>query len=249
MKRFLTALTGIGLMLTSVVARASGSAEGGIKDPAVSWENLWDVVMFDLYILGGFFGVLAVYWLFKYKAKSPDDVGDPPKLSRAQRWSWVLVPCVLFLADDLYLGAKGWTAWNVYRDVPENAMEVKVTGNMWYWEFEYEDGTISGYDVDGDEGERGDGLVVPVGTPVVLRMTSSDVIHSFGISKYRVKEDIMPGRITYLWFNPKEEAESWVTCTEFCGANHARMYAPIKAVPPAKYQDWLAKRAKEEAEG
>lgn len=245
MKRLLTALTGFGLVLSSAIANASESVDG-IKDPAESWEHLWTEVMIDLYVMGGIFGALAVYWLIKYRAKSPEDVGDAPKLSRAQVWSWALVPCFIFLADDLYLAAKGWTAWNVYRTVPENAMEVKVTGNMWYWEFEYEDGTTSTYDV---ETKEGDGLVVPVGTPVALRMTSNDVIHSFGLTKYRVKEDLMPGRITYIWFYPKEENETWVTCTEFCGANHARMYAPVKAVPPAKYQDWLVKRAKEEAEG
>ncbi|MBF0447061.1 MAG: cytochrome c oxidase subunit II [Magnetococcales bacterium] len=245
MKRMLTALTGLGLALSSAIAWASES-DGGIKDPAQTWEHLWTEVLIDLYIMGGIFGALAIYWLYKYQAKSPDAVGDAPKLTRAQRWAWAIVPCVLFLADDLYLGANGWTAWNVYRNVPEGAMEVKVTGNMWYWEFEYEDGTTSGYDA---EAHEGDGLVVPVGTPVVLRMTSNDVIHSFGLAKYRVKEDVMPGRITYIWFYPKEEAESHVTCVEFCGTNHAKMYAPVKAVPQEKFDEWLAKRAKEEAEG
>ncbi|MBF0193214.1 MAG: cytochrome c oxidase subunit II [Magnetococcales bacterium] len=247
MKKMLAALTGIALVVSSAIVMASETTDT-IKDPAVVWEHLWTEVLIDLYIMGGIFGALAIYWLFKYRAKSPDAVGEGPTLTRAQRWSWAIVPCVLFLADDLYLGAMGWSAWNVYRTVPENAMEVKVTGSMWNWEFEYEDGTTSTYDVDGDEGEKGDGLVVPVGTPVVLRMTSTDVLHSFGITKYRVKEDVMPGRITYIWFYPKEEAESFVTCVEFCGANHARMYAPVKAIPQEQYDKWLVKRAKEEAE-
>ncbi|MBF0380899.1 MAG: cytochrome c oxidase subunit II [Magnetococcales bacterium] len=247
MKKMLATLTGIALVVSSAIVMASESSDT-IKDPAEEWQHLWTEVLVDLYILGGIFGALAIYWLFKYRAKDPDAVGDGPNLSRAQVWAWAIVPCVLFLADDLYLGASGWSAWNVYRNVPENAMEVKVTGSMWNWEFEYEDGTTSTYDVDGDEGEKGDGLVVPVGTPVALRMTSTDVIHSFGLTKYRVKEDLMPGRVTYIWFYPKEEAKSWVTCTEFCGASHARMYAPVKAIPQAKFENWLAKRAKEEAE-
>ncbi|MBF0371048.1 MAG: cytochrome c oxidase subunit II [Magnetococcales bacterium] len=240
MKVLLAALTGSGLILSSVIARAE---EAAYADPVESWEQLWSTVLFDLWIMGIIFGALAVHWLIKYKAKSPDDVGDSPSLSRAQMWSWALIPAFIFMADDFYLAAKGWTVWNTYRNVPEGAMEVKVTGNMWYWEFEYEDGTTSSYDVDGKEG---DGLVVPVGTPVVLRMTSNDVIHSFGLTKYRVKEDLMPGRITYIWFNPKEEAESWVTCVEFCGVLHSRMYAPVKAIPQPKFDEWLQKRAEEE---
>ncbi len=245
MKRVLLALAGIGVLLSSPIGMAS-EPSGGIKNPAEVWTELWDTVLLDLYIMGGIFGALAVHWLIKYKASNKENVGDGPTLSRAQVWAWALVPAFIFLADDFYLAAKGWSAWNVYRNVPENAMEVKVTGNMWYWEFEYEDGTTSTYDVDTKEG---DGLVVPVGTPVVLRMTSNDVVHSFGMTEYKVKEDVMPGRITYIWFYPDKEIETWVTCVEFCGANHARMFAPVKAVQENKYQEWLVKRAKEEAEG
>lgn len=242
MKGMLATSIGFSLFLSSAIAGAVGQS-GEIQDPAESWETLWSTVMVDLYIMGGVFGLLGLYWLIKYRTKDPDKVGDAPELSRAQVWSWALVPVFLFLADDLYLAANGWTAWNTYRTVPANAMEVQVTGGMWSWEFKYEDGTTSSYYVDGDEGDKGDGLVVPVGRPIVLRMTSLDVVHSFGLTRYRVKEDLMPGRITYLWFYPKEEAESWVTCVEFCGANHARMFAPVKAIPPAQFEAWLKKQA------
>lgn len=86
--------------------------------------------------------------------------------------------------------------------------------------------------------------MVPVGRPVVLRMTSLDVVHSFGLVKYRVKEDVMPGRITYIWFYPKEAAKTFVTCVEYCGTNHANMYAPVQAVPPEEFEQWLKKKGK-----
>lgn len=218
-------------------------------DPVERWEHLWATVLVDITAMGLVFGLLGAWWLYKYRAKNPGEIGSGPTLNRAQMWSWALVPAFIFMADDFYLAAKGWSVWNTYRNVPENAMEVKVTGSMWNWQFEYENGAKSSYyptpTDDGRFSGEGDGLVVPVGRPVVLRMTSTDVVHSFGITKYRVKEDLMPGRITYLWFNPLEPAESWVTCTEFCGTNHSYMFAPVKAIPLAEFDTWVAKKLAE----
>jgi cytochrome c oxidase subunit 2 len=76
-------------------------------------------------------------------------------------------------------------------------------------------------------------------------MTSADVVHSFGMAKYRVKEDVMPGRITWLWFYPQQPEESSVTCTEFCGTRHAYMYAPVKAVSEQDYEAWMKKMEEE----
>ncbi|MBF0620483.1 MAG: hypothetical protein HQL54_01010 [Magnetococcales bacterium] len=239
MKGRLSALTGIAIALMATGAVAS---EGGLPNPAADWDVLWNKVLWDLVVIGAIFGIAALIMLFKYRATSPDQVGRGPKLSRAQALAWALIPATIFMADDFFMAAKGWTLWNTYRTVPENAMEVKVTGSMWNWEFEYENGIISTYDVDSKEGS---GLVVPVGTPVVLRMESIDVIHSFGMATYRVKEDVMPGRITYIWFNPVEAKESWVTCVEFCGTRHSYMYAPVKAVPPAQYEAWVKKMESE----
>ncbi|MBF0436660.1 MAG: cytochrome c oxidase subunit II [Magnetococcales bacterium] len=236
MKGRLVALSIPGMLLPGVVMAA---APAKIVDPVTSWNHLWNEVLIDLFLMGTVFAALAVYWLIKYRATSPDQVGSGPKLSRAQSWAWAMVPAFIFMADDFFLAAKGWTVWNIYRKVPDNAYEIKVTGNMWYWQFEYPNGVTTTYAYDTKEG---DGLMVPVGTPVVLRMTSNDVIHSFGMSAYRVKEDMMPGRVTYIWFLPTEEKQSWVTCTEFCGVLHAQMYAPVKAVPRAQFDAWLQKK-------
>ncbi|MBF0625150.1 MAG: hypothetical protein HQL82_10125 [Magnetococcales bacterium] len=252
MKRLLGLPIALGAWLA---ARPVLASEGGsIKDPAEHWEHLWHEVLMDLYIFGGVFAVLAVYWILKYRASSEGQDGTAGTLDRAQTWGWALVPAFLFMADDFFLAAKGWTLWNIQRNVPENAMEVKVTGSMWTFSFEYENGVTSTFDVAegknaaGELGD-GDGLVVPVGTPVVLRMTSTDVVHSFGLTEYRVKEDMMPGRITYLWFYPKEAKESYVTCVEYCGTNHSRMFAKVKALPQAEFDAWMAAKKKEQNQG
>jgi len=210
-------------------------ASAGEEQPAPheAWEHLWHELLIDLWVIGIVFGIAAGYMLFKYRAKSPEDVGNPPTLSKGQVWAWALVPVFLFMADDFYLAAKGWSLWNLQRTVPENSMEVKVTGMQWSWEFEYENGVIS------------DTLMVPVGRPIVLRMSSSDVLHSFGLHAYRVKEDLMPGRITYLWFMPNKPLKTFVTCTEYCGMAHAEMQSDVIAVPEEQFNEWLEKEAAE----
>jgi cytochrome c oxidase subunit 2 len=214
-------------LLFTVPAFASETAPDDIPDLVAGWDHLWFELMVDLLIIGGIFGVAAIYMLIKYRAKSPDDVGHGPKLSTAQMWGWALIPAFIFLADDLFLAARGWNLWIDYRTVPANALEVKVIAGQWYWEFDYGDDVTS------------DVLKVPLNRPVVLRMTSEDVIHSFFLPDHRVKEDMMPGRITYLWFHPTKLGTTFVTCAEFCGTNHSDMVADVVTVPEAEFHAWL----------
>lgn len=218
----------------AVVAGEAAQAAGPV-DPATGWDHLWNETLLDITIIGVVFGVAALYMLFRYRAKSPDDVGRLPKLTRAQAAAWALVPAAIFMADDFFLSAKGWTLWNVYRRVPEDALEVKVTGYQWYWEFDYGNGVVT------------DSLKVPVGRPVVLRMTAEDVIHSFFMPNYRVKEDVMPGRVTYIWFLPTEPINTVSLCTEFCGTNHSGMVTAVEAVPAGEFEAWLAGEKKQAA--
>ncbi len=222
------------LLLGSLALAASAvpalAAEGKIISPTHLWNEIWLEVLYDLLLIGIPFGLAAIYMMIRYRAKSPDQVGEPVRLGTAAQWGWILIPCALFLADDLLLFGKGWTLWNVQRIVPKNAVEVKVTGRQWYFEFDYGNG------VTGSE------LVVEVGKPVVLRMTADDVIHSFGLTEYRLKEDLIPGRITYLWFYPDEPKETKVDCVEFCGTGHSQMVATVRALPKAEFEQWLAKQ-------
>jgi len=204
----------------------------GIISPTDAWEVVWGDVLIDLFVIGGVFGLLAVYMLIKFRAKGPNAVGTAKPLTAGVALAFALVPAALFMADDFLLAAKGWSLWNIQRTVPAGAMEVKVVGSQWSFEFDYGNGIKSGE------------LVVPVGKPIVLRLTSTDVIHSFGLSHYRLKEDLVPGRINHLWFYPDKAVETFVTCQEFCGDSHSVMNAPVKAVPQADFDKWLASKKK-----
>lgn len=219
----------MGSVLVSTSAFAQAQA-GKIISPTTAWNEAWHEVLIDLFAIGGIFAAVMIYLLIKYRAKSPDQVGTAEKLGLEKALAWALVPAALFMADDFLLSAKGWSLWNIQRNVPPNAMEIKTTASQWFFEFDYGNGVT---DTD---------LVVPVGQPIVLRMTSSDVVHSFGLNSYRLKEDIMPGRITYIWFYPDQPLQSVVTCVEFCGNSHSEMFSAVKAVPKAEFDAWLAKK-------
>lgn len=230
-----------GLVLAAATAQADPAAEPAaaaaateaapaIANPTTMWNHTWEIVLIELWVIGLIFMVIAVYLLIKYRAKSPDAVGTAQPLNLDKALAWALVPAALFMAEDFLLAAKGWSLWNVQRTVPAGAMEVKVTGNQWFFEYDYGNGVKS------------EELIVPVGKPVVLRMTSNDVLHSFGLNEYRVKEDLMPGRITHLWFLPDKPLETHVVCVEFCGMAHSQMNNVVKALAQPEYDAWLAKK-------
>jgi len=229
-------VAGLALLAAPAAALASGAAAPaqGLRTHTSEWNHLWGHVLIDLLVIGVFFGVAAIYMLWKYRANKPEDVGFAPKLTKAQVIGWILIPSALFMADDFFLAAKGWALWNTQRTVPAGALEVKLTAQQFYWEFEYPNGLVTTNE-----------LKVPVGRPVVMRMTATDVIHSFFIPDFRVKEDVMPGRKTYLWFVAEKPGKTLATCTEYCGVGHSQMPATIEAVAPADFESWLKSNGKQ----
>ncbi len=197
--------------------------------PHAHWDEVWHETMVDITVIGVLFSLMSVYVMLAYMRKPGQTAGQSPKLSAQARIGMAVIPMVLFLADDLFLFVKGFDLHNHYREVPTNTMEVKVTGMMYSWTYDYENG-VETY------GE----LVVPKGKPVVLRMTSEDVVHSHYMNKYRVTEDLMPGRVTWQWMMPDEVGESVVTCREYCGVGHSAMFGKVIVMEQADYDAWMA---------
>jgi cytochrome c oxidase subunit 2 len=111
---------------------------------------------------------------------------------------------------------------------PEDAMEVYVTGKQWMWKFAYPQGQSS-IAV----------LYVPAGRPVKLVMTSRDVIHSFYVPDARVKQDLVPGRYTTLWFQMDEPGRHEILCAEMCGISHSTMRGEVVVLPPEAFERWM----------
>jgi cytochrome c oxidase subunit 2 len=131
---------------------------------------------------------------------------------------------------------KGWDLFRVYRTMPEDGLEIKMDASMWNFHFTYPNGI-----------ELDNELVVPKGTPVVMKMTSYDVIHSLYPVNHWVKEDAMPGRITHMWFLPTEVGESVITCAEYCGFGHSGMYGKLIVKEQADYDRWVSANSPEQS--
>ncbi len=199
------------------------------NDPARGWDRLWHEYLIDVGIIFTVFALLGAYFMLRYRRRSPDEVGDGPKLTPMACVAWAVIPAFVFIADDFYLAARSWQLWNVYRDVPADRLEVKLDAAMWSWTYTYPNGV-----------EAFNELRVPAGKPIMLRMTSRDVVHSYYLPDFRVKEDSMPGRVTYLWFYPRNPGEYLATCAEFCGMMHSKMTGKVIAMPPGDFAAWYA---------
>ncbi|WP_417808405.1 cytochrome c oxidase subunit II [Thioclava sp.] len=165
--------------------------------------------------------------------------------------TWTLVPVAILVV----IGAFSLPAlWNS-QEIPEGDITVKVTGYQWYWGYEYPDEGVSfdsimlGKDELADHGYAPDeyllaadnAMVVPVGKSIVVQVTGSDVIHSWTVPAFAVKQDAVPGRIAQLWFKADQEGVYFGQCSELCGTNHAYMPIVVKVVSPEVYADWLAR--------
>lgn len=169
--------------------------------------------------------VAIIYFIIKYRRKSANDVTPVITHNNKLEVTWSVIPLIITLV--LF----GW-GFQTYLDMttaPEDAYEVNVTAQKWLWRFQYQSGATT-------TGE----LHVPAGRPVKLIMQSQDVIHSFYVPDFRIKQDVVPGRYTEAWFRAREPGESIVFCTEYCGTGHSNMMAKVIVHEPEEFQQWLA---------
>lgn len=136
---------------------------------------------------------------------------------------WTAIPLILVMVMFHY----GWSGFAPSRKVPAEAMVVQATGRMWEWEFDY------------GNGMKSSDLVLPVNKAVRVNLKSEDVNHSLFIPAFRVKEDVIPGYDTYMWFIPTIVGEYEILCTEYCGLLHSSMLAKAKVLEEADYDNWF----------
>jgi cytochrome c oxidase subunit 2 len=115
-----------------------------------------------------------------------------------------------------------------YKEAPD-ALDIHVIGKQWMWKVQHPDGT-----------REINSLHVPLGQRVQLTLASQDVIHSFYIPAFRIKQDAVPGRYTKMVFEPTKVGEYHLFCAEYCGAQHSGMIGSVTVMEPEKYQQWLA---------
>ena len=188
-----------------------------------------DALYFALILLSAIFAVpisiLIVYFAVKYRTGARVDRTHPPHASMKLELAWIVIP--LALAMGIFVWAS-----SLYLEIsrpPARSLQIYVVGKQWMWKFQH------------PEGQREiNELHVPVGQPIKLVMASQDVIHSFYVPAFRVKQDVIPGRYTEVWFEATTTGEYHLHCTEYCGAQHADMGGRVVVMDPGEYQAWLS---------
>jgi len=186
-------------------------------------QAFWYILSISAALLFGITAVM-IYFVVRYRRSrnpQPSDIRDNYKLEII----WTIIPTLIALSMFYF----GWKSYLGLRAVPDNAMVVEVTGQMFSWLFYYKDADV----------ETENELVVPLGTPVKLDITSSDVLHSFYVPAFRIKVDAVKGMWTYAWFMPDEIGEYDIQCTEYCGVGHSSMLGKLRIVSQADYESWL----------
>ena len=196
---------------------ASGAT--GLSGEVVN-QVFFYILVITVFLLG-LITFLMVYFVIRYHQKrnpQPTDVKENIWLEII----WMVVPTLLVLTMFYY----GLTGFNFLKKAPEDAMKVRVIARQWSWLFEYENGLKS---LD---------LKVPVGKPIKLMLTSQDVIHSFYAPAFRIKQDVVPGMVNSLWFQPTAVGTFDVFCSQYCGLQHAKMLTKIVVLSEEEFKKW-----------
>ena len=222
----------------------------------VQWLDdmvLWVIVAITLLVT-----VLLAYVIVRYNKKANPNPSSFTHNSPLEV-AWTVVPIVVLV----FIGAFSLPVLFKQQEIPEGDIHIKVTGYQWYWGYEYTDhefgfdsfmigeGQVLNDEVEAELIAAGysrdefllatdTSVVVPVNKVVVMDVTGADVIHSWTIPAFGVKQDAVPGRIAQLWFKAEKEGVYFGQCSELCGKSHAYMPITVKVVSQEVYDAWLA---------
>jgi cytochrome c oxidase subunit 2 len=171
--------------------------------------------------------VFVALWVFiyRYRRGRVADRDHRPSSDLRVEIAWIVLPFIGALVIFGYSARLFFEA----RTPPADALEIQVTARQWMWKFQHATGQ-----------REINTLHVPALRPVKLTMISEDVIHSLFFPSLRIKQDVLPGRYTTMWFQAEHAGTYEVYCAEFCGTNHAGMLARLVVMDAGAYQNWLA---------
>jgi len=197
-------------------------------EQASTHAGMVDNLYFFLIAVTIFFSLLIslmiVYFAVKYRrARHPKAVPIEGNLTLELLWSGIPlgISMVLFV----------WGAMVFFhaQRPPRGAIEIYAVGKQWMWKFQHMDGQ-----------REINELHVPVGRNVKLTLTTEDVLHNFGLPEFRTKIDVVPGRYTYLWFQPTKPGKYHLFCQEYCGLNHSGMGGWVYVMEQRDFDNWLS---------
>ena len=201
-------------------------------------DNLFYFIFYTSIVLLAIVTFGMIYLAIKYRFKKNDEVRLTSSIDHNSilESSFVIIPLILVSITFVW-GIKSYL--NMVT-VPNDAIEMKITGQSWYWTWDYPDGGPS------NVFSTAQPLVLPVNTPIKIVLSSTDVLHSFYIPVMRAKMDVLPNRYNVMWFDAKKVGEYSIFCTEYCGTQHSQMSGTVKIVPIKVYEKWLTEAGSED---
>ncbi|MFZ0957523.1 MAG: cytochrome c oxidase subunit II [Candidatus Sulfotelmatobacter sp.] len=195
---------------------------------ASSMAGQVDAIYIFMLVVCGLVALLVftclLYFAARYRSR-PDVQAEQIEGSTPLELTWSIIPLCVFMV----FFAWGALVFFKQRTPPRDATEVYVVAKQWMWKLEHA------------EGQREiNELHVPVGRDVKLIMTSQDVIHSFYVPAFRMKQDVLPGRYTVAWFRATKPGTYHLFCAEYCGTQHSGMIGSIVVMEPAQYEAWMS---------
>ncbi len=262
--RLMTKLAGLAGFLTAGTAQAQDALQdleviGQPIDRGIGFQPAATELARDLQWLDGmilviitiitlFVTALLVVVMVRYNRRSNPTPATFTHHS-ALEVTWTVVPIVILM----FIGAFSLPVLFKQQEIPEADITIKVTGYQWYWGYEYVDHDFAfdsfmlqrdelaeyGYEDQAFLLATDTAVVVPIGKTVVMQVTAADVIHSWTIPAFGVKQDAVPGRLAELWFAAEKEGVYFGQCSELCGKDHAYMPITMKVVSEEVYAEWL----------
>ncbi len=200
-----------------MIDKTANNASSFVEQVDSAFVFIFGISLFFLIAITAF----LVYFIIRYrKSKNPN--ATHIEGNNTLEVVWTVIPILLVLVMFYY----GWSGWRFEKDIPEDAMPIKSIARMWSFSFQYENGHIS------------DTLFVPKNTAIDLDLVAMDVIHSMYIPSFRIKQDMVPGKKTHIWFESAKEGEYEVFCAEYCGLRHSYMRSAVKVIPKEQFEEW-----------
>ena len=223
----------------------------GFTEIASNWGMIDTTVNITFWVTGTVFilvNLFMAYAIFKFNHHKGQAAHYEPENSRLEFWLTLItaVGVAAMLAPGLFV-------WARFVDVPEDAAEVEVVGQQWHWSYRFPGETdIAQMNVDNPFGMdpedpfgMDDRLIsnpelhIPLDQPVKLLLRSKDVLHDFAVAEFRVKMDLVPGMVTYMWLTPIRTGEFVVLCEELCGVAHFTMRGRVVVDTQEDFDSWL----------
>ena len=260
-------LTATSVLLGSTAVTAQALERIGVPQPgetgfqpassltAIQAQDLDHMITIIIAVITAFVTGLLLYVMWRFSAKRNP---VPAKFTHNSplEVAWTLIPIVILV----FIGSFSLPALFFQEEIPTADVTIKVTGNQWYWSYEYPDAAdpeqsvsfdaillekdqleAAGYQQSDYLLAADNAMVVPVDKTVVVQLTGADVIHAWAVPAFAVMHSAVPGRLGQLWFKATKEGVFFGQCTALCGQGHAYMPIVVKVVSQEAYDAWLLK--------